>query len=122
MTTAEVANRLVELCRQGDYETCYKELFHDSCSSIEMAGTPWQDAHGMEAIHEKGKRFNDMVETMHGGSIGDPIVAGNHFACTMMMDVTMKGQERGEEHQICLYRVENGKVVSEQFFYPVPPA
>lgn len=119
MTTAEIANRLVELCRTGDYDTVYKELYSENCSSIEMPGTPFQDAHGMEAMKEKGKRWNEMVEEFHGGSVGDPIIGDNHFACTMSMDITMKGQPRSQSTQISLYQVEDGKIIKEQFFYEV---
>ncbi len=119
MTTTEIANRLVDLCRKGEWETCYKELYSPECSSIEMPGTPWEDAHGMEAIGKKGEIWNEMVQEMHGGSVGDPIVAGDHFACTMMMDVTFKGQDRSQMNQICMYKVKDEKIVSEQFFYEV---
>jgi len=27
MTTTEIANRLVELCRKGDFTACYEELY-----------------------------------------------------------------------------------------------
>lgn len=118
MTTQEIANRLVELCRKGEYETCYKELFSPNAKSIEPTadfGPPVSD--GMEAILAKGQKFQEMVEEMHGGSVGDPIVAGNYFSCTMTMDVTFKGQPRKQESEICLYKVEDGKIVSEQFFW-----
>ena len=32
-----------------------------------------------------------MVEEMHGGWVGEPIVGGNYIAVAMGMDVTMKG-------------------------------
>lgn len=34
-----------------------------------------------------------------------------------MIDLKMKGQDRMKMEEICLYKVENGKVVSEQFIY-----
>jgi hypothetical protein len=35
----------------------------------------------------------------------------------MGMEVTMKGAGRVDMHEICVYKVENGKIVKEQFFY-----
>ncbi len=35
MTTQEIANRLVELCQKGDFETAQKELFAEDAVSIE---------------------------------------------------------------------------------------
>lgn len=118
MSTQEIANRLVELCRKGDYETCYKELYSPNAKSIEpnkSFGPPVVE--GMEAIHKKGEMFNNMVEEMHGGTVGDPIVAGNYFSLVMSMDVTFKGQPRKNDSELCMYKVEDGKIVSEQFFY-----
>lgn len=118
MTTQEIANRLVELCRKGDYETCYSELYSPEAKSIEATeemGPPITE--GLDNILKKGKKFEEMIEEMHGGSVGDPIVSDNHFSCTMSMDVTYKGQPRRQESEICVYKVEGGKIVSEQFFY-----
>ena len=40
MTTKEVAERLVELCRKGDFESAQSELFADDAISIEPYSTP----------------------------------------------------------------------------------
>ena len=118
MSTQEIANRLVELCRKGDYETCYKELFSPNAVSIEPDHAPGpQRAEGMEAIKKKGEAWQAMIEEMHDSSVGDPIVAGSHFSCAMMVDWTMKGMGRQKMEEVCVYKVEDGKVVSEQFFY-----
>jgi hypothetical protein len=117
MSTQEIANRLVELCRMGDYATCYKELYADHVVSIETGEGPLPPrVEGLDAIYKKGEAWNSMIEEVHGGSVGDPIVAGNSFACTMMIDCTMKGQPRMKMEEVCLYHVEDGKIVSEQFF------
>ena len=34
MTTQEIANRLVELCRAGEYVMCYDELFSDAVVAV----------------------------------------------------------------------------------------
>ncbi len=118
MSTQEIANRLVELCRKGDYPTCYQELFSSNAKSIEPNadfGPPVTE--GLDNILKKGQALNEMVEEMHDSSVGDPIVAGNHFACTMMVDWTMKGIGRQKMEEVCLYKVEDGKIVSEQFFF-----
>lgn len=118
MTTQEIANRLVELCRKGDYATCYKELYSPNAKSIEPNsdfGPPVTE--GMDNILKKGEAFNEMIEEMHGGTVGAPIVAGNHFSCAMMVDWTMKGMGRQKMEELCVYKVEDGKIVSEQFFF-----
>jgi len=121
MTTHEVANRLVEICRSGDWQKAYEELYSEDCVSIEPAGAPWEKATGMAEIHEKGKKFEEMVEEMHGGSVSDPLVAGNFITLTMSMDVTYKGAPRSNDSEVCVYEVQDGKIVKEQFFYAMPP-
>lgn len=46
-----------------------------------------------------------------------PIIAGNHFAVAMGMDVTMKDGNRMKLDEVAVYKAANGKIVSEQFFY-----
>ena len=58
-----------------------------------------------------------MIEEMHGGYTNTPIVAGNFFACTMGMDITVKGQTRMSMNEVAVYEVKEGKIVHEQFFY-----
>ena len=66
---------------------------------------------------KKGEIFRSMVEEVHGGYCSEPIVAGNHFAIAMGMDVTMKGQGRSTMDEIAVYQVKNGKITKEQFFF-----
>ena len=56
-----------------------------------------------------------MIETMHALSVSEPLVAENSFACTMSIDVTMKGQGRMNMSELCVYLVQDGKIISEQF-------
>lgn len=53
MTTQEVANRLVELCREGKHEQAIKELYAPDIVSVEAEGTPNRIVKGLEAIAEK---------------------------------------------------------------------
>ncbi len=117
MTTKEIAARFDELAQTGQWGQIVEELFSPDAESIEPEGSDMPSVKGLEAIHEKGKQFNEMVEEMHGGYCTPSVVGGNHFSCGMGMDVTMKGAGRIEMHEICVYKVENGKIVKEQFFY-----
>ena len=118
MTTTEVANRFNELAQTGQWDQIQNELFADNAKSIEPENSPgMQSVEGIDAIREKGRRFGEMVEEMHGGYSHEPQVAGNHFAVAMGMDVTMKGPGRVKMDEIAVYEVKNGKIVKEQFFY-----
>ena len=117
MTTQEVANRLVEMCRSGQILDAQKELYAENVISLEPQTSQMPSAEGLENVIAKGKSFADMIEEHHGANISDPIVAGNHFTIGWNMDVTMKGQGRTSMDEVCVYKVEDGKITAEQFFY-----
>lgn len=119
MSTQEVANKWAEYCQTGQMDKAQQELYADNCISLEMEGAQGfpERVVGMDAIREKGKLWEGMVEEFHGLEMDGPIVAGNHFSATMKMDITMKGQSRRVDEEVALFRVENGKIVLEQFFY-----
>ena len=122
MNTESVAKRLVELCREGKYEEAQRELYAEDAVSIEPDGLPpgaLGNAKGLPAILEKGRQFGAMIEAVHGGSVGEPVIAGNWFSVAMAMDVTMKGRGRMNMSEICVYGVCDGKIVHEQFFHDV---
>ena len=117
MTTQQVADRLISLCRTGQIQQAQTELYGEKMVSIEPAGAPVERAVGLQAVVEKGKQFASMIEERHGGSFTNPIITGNHFSVGMTLDATMKGRGRVLLEEICVYKVENGKIVFEQFIY-----
>lgn len=117
MMTSHIADRLVQLCRQGQFEQAQSELFADDAFSIEPEGAPVEVAEGLDAIKEKGREFMRGVEAVHGIVVSEPIVAGNFFTVAMELDTTMKGRGRVRMEELCVYEVDDGKIISEQFFY-----
>ena len=120
MSTKEIANKLVSYCREGKYQACYDELYAEDIWSIEPEGAFFEKAHGFEELKAKGQAWNENIEEFHGSDIGDPIVSGSHFSCTMMIDCTFKDIGRQRMEQICVYEVKNSKITKEQFFYSLP--
>ena len=118
MTIQEIATRLVELCRKGDFETAQKELFaHNAVSIEQQASTDFEkETHGLEAILSKGDKFKSMVQEMHQLEVSEPLVAAHSFTMLMTMDATMKKGGRMKMPELCLYLVKDGKIVSESFF------
>jgi hypothetical protein len=117
MTTEQIAGRLKELCDQGQFEHALKELFSPDAVSIEPHESPdfAKETKGMDAILAKGKKWNEMVTEQHGFEISEPLIADDSFALTMLLDVTMKGRGRMTHKELCVYRVQGGKIISEQF-------
>lgn len=120
MNTEQIAKRLVELCRKGEYEQAQRELYAQNAVSIEMPGAPagaLGNVKGLEAIYEKGRQWAAGVEAVHTSNASNPTVAGNWFSVAFSMDMTFKGRGRMQIEEIGVYHVRDGKVASEQFFY-----
>ncbi|MEQ9064656.1 MAG: nuclear transport factor 2 family protein [Vicingaceae bacterium] len=117
MTTKEVAERLVGLCREGKNLQAIEELYHDNIVSIEPEGAQNPRVEGKKALIEKEKGFFDSVEKVHSSFTSDPIVAKDHFSVSMGMDITFKGIGRFAIDEIAVYEVKDGKIIREEFFF-----
>jgi hypothetical protein len=117
MTTKQVADRLVTLCRKGQILQAQEELYADGIVCNEPEHAPTGSAKGKKAVVEKGKQFASMIEERHGGSFSDPLVCGKYFSVAMTLDATFKGMGRSLLEEICVYEVKDGKIVFEQFYW-----
>jgi len=118
MTTKQIAERLADLCRKGDFETAQKELFSNDAVSIEPYATPEfaKETKGLTSILEKGEKWGAMVEKTNKLEVSSPVVAENAFAFTMHLDVNMKGRGNLDISELCVYKVKDGKIITEEFF------
>ena len=118
MNTQQIAERLEELCNKGEFTQAQKELFADDAVSIEPESSPGfeKETKGLDTIFEKGRKFNSMVEQTHSCKVSAPLVVGNVIALALYMDVTMKGQKRSSMNELMVYKIKDGKIISEQFF------
>lgn len=121
MTTKEIATKLVNYCRNGDFDRCYEELYSQDCISLEPNGAMNEIAKGMVEIAKKGETWSSIIKEIHGAEVGNPIIAGNHFSCRMWNDITYTDGNRMQTEELCLYEIQNGKIVKEQFFYEIYP-
>ncbi|MFZ4632857.1 MAG: SnoaL-like domain-containing protein [Saprospiraceae bacterium] len=119
MTTKEVASRYYELAQTGRYDLIVEELYSDDAESHEPEGSNLASVHGKEAIREKAAQFQEQTEEVHSGWCGEPVVGDKYFSCAMGMDITLKGMPRMNMDEVCVFKVIDGKIVSEQFFYTV---
>jgi len=118
MTTKEIADRLVSMCRSGKTEEAKEELFAPDIVSIEpYEGILPKETRGMDAIRKKAGLFVSMVENFYGDTISKPVVAGDYFSLSWTSDLQMKGEARKINSELCVYQTRDGKIISEQFFY-----
>ena len=119
MSTQEVADKLVKLCSEGKFHEATETLYADDVVSMEAAAPPGgsRESKGLTAVKAKGEWWaaNHEVHSIH---IDGPIVAGQHFAVTFKLDVTFKqASRRFMMEEVAVYKVVNGKVSYEEFFY-----
>jgi hypothetical protein len=120
MDIQQIANRYVELCRQGKHAQITDELYADDAVSIEAPGNeagPLGNVKGIEAIREKGRKFQDDVVEVHDSWCSDAVIGGDWFSLAMGLDATYKSMGRMPMAEVAVYKVRGGKIVHEQFFY-----
>ena len=118
MSTESVANELIRMCREGKNMEAVEQLYAEDVVSTEIPSAPNPQVKGKDAVRQKSIAWYNMVEETHGGEISDPIIAGEYFSCTMKFDVTFKESGRTQMEEVCVFRVVDDKIASEQFFYP----
>jgi hypothetical protein len=118
MTTQDVAARLYELTSTNQHEQAYSELFSEDAVNIEPKHSQgMQSVKGLAAIKAKSEGFGASIEEVHSGYNHEPKVFGPYIFMEMGMDVTMKGMGRMDMREMCKYEVQDGKIISEEFFY-----
>ena len=119
MTTNEIAQKYVSLCKQGKFEACLHELFSQDAESIEAFAPPGKErvARGLAAIRAKGEAWARDHE-IHSFEASGPFPNDARFAVVFRFDVTNKpSQRRMAMEEVGLFTVDNGKIVREEFFY-----
>jgi SnoaL-like domain len=119
VTTKEVADKLVKLCTAGKFEEAVKTLYSHDIVSVEPFAPPGQspETKGLPGVIAKGEWWVSNHE-VHSSVVEGPLVAGAYFAVTFKMDVTFKPESRRfKMEEVGVYKVADGKVVHEQFFY-----
>jgi ketosteroid isomerase-like protein len=119
MTTAEIANKLVALCREGKNMEALNTLYAADAVSVEAVAMPGmqQEAKGLDAIKGKGEWWVANHE-VHSAAATGPWPHGDRFIVGFQYDVTNKPSgQRIQMDETALYTVKNGKIVREEFFY-----
>ena len=116
-TTQEVANRYMELAKEGKFIEIQEELFDENVECIEPAHFPMPGVKGKEQVLARLKAWFEQVEERHDYSMTVPVVMGNYFSFGWMVDLTVKGMGRNKIEEICVYGVKDGKIILEQFFF-----
>ena len=124
MTTQEVANELVALCRAGRNIEAVEMLLSPDVVSVEAVGDETMPAvmEGRAAVRGKNEWWLANHE-VHAASADGPFPNGDRFAVIFDYEVTPKvGPQAGKRtrmKEVALYTIENGKIAREEFFYSI---
>ncbi|WP_338764461.1 nuclear transport factor 2 family protein [Bernardetia sp. ABR2-2B] len=118
MSVNQIAQKLHTAIIAMDMDTIHNTLFSDSIESIEPNFPPMSHAKGIEQVKEKAKMFGGNIKELHKREIDEKIiVAGNYISLGMSFDATLQDGNRMQLSELVIYKVEDDKIVSEQFFY-----
>ncbi|GEM_PF-374469 len=127
MTTQEVANQLVALCRAGKNLEAVDTLMGADVVSVEATGDETMPAvmNGRDAIRGKNEWWVNNHK-VHSARVKGPYPNGERFAVIFDFEVTpavgpMAGKRMRME-EVAVYTVADGKVAREEFFYDMTGA
>jgi ketosteroid isomerase-like protein len=119
MSTQDIANDLVDLCKQGKFDECGEKYWAEDVVSVEAGGPPGMDpvSRGKDAARAKGEWWAGAHETHHIGVEG-PYVNGDQFVVRFAMDITVRASgQRMKMDETALYTIRDGRIAEERFFY-----
>ena len=117
MNTEEVATRLVELCRNGEWRKALDELYAKDIVSVEaheMENMP-AEMRGIDLVRGKTTWWEQNME-VHSAKVSGPFLARDTFVVQFDVDVTDKASnKRMQMSEVGIYTVKDGKVSREEF-------
>ena len=108
----------MKLCSEGKFIEATEPSTPPISSAWKLARLPDSRAN-QKALPPSRRRANGgLLTTRSTRKVEGPLVADSHFAVTFKMDVTFKPQsKRFTMEEVAVYKVADGKIVYEEFFY-----
>src|SRR5438045_9427670 len=119
-TIHEIDNVLKEMVSEQKFVEAYQLLFSEDAESIDPLNTSGQPLKGLTTLLEREKGFLSRVTAIQKISLSDPIIAGNYFTLSLKMSFEVQDQGHMEVDELCVYKVADGKIVSQHFFIGLP--
>ncbi len=115
-TINKIADKLVSFLRADKFVEAYRELFDEQAESIDPLVDSETPLKGLEKLIDSEISFLRNIH-LKKTEVSEPIFAGNFFAVSLRINFYIGGIEKTID-ELCLYKIENGKIISQQFFVP----
>jgi hypothetical protein len=117
MNTEEVATKLVDYCRKGEWRKALDDLYAKDIVSVEahaMENMP-AEMSGLDQVRGKTDWWEKNME-VHNAKVTGPFVARDTFVVQFDIDVTDKAsKKRMQLSEVGIYTAKDGKVAREEF-------
>ena len=114
MNIQQIAGEVVKLIREGKNKQAKDKFYADDIVSVEGNGDKLE---GIDAIYQKSIDWASQVSEVHSASVSEPLIAADHFALNIKMDISYKNGYRAIMDEIAVYKINDGKIVFEQYFF-----
>jgi hypothetical protein len=117
MSTEEVATKLVEHCRKGEWMKAVDNLYAKDIVSVEAheMGSMPAEMRGIDQVRGKTEWWEKNMQ-VHSSKVAGPFVARDSFVVQFDVDVTDKASnKRMQMSEVGIYKVKDGKVAREEF-------
>lgn len=118
MTVQEIGKKLVDYIQKGEDLSAYNELFSNNAIAVEPRLPGFERVEGLENIRNKYTALSSAIQELKYREISDVLLtAEKHIALNIKLEALLKDGSTFKVDEICLYEIEDGKIISEQFFY-----
>lgn len=116
MDVRELAADYAAMVAAGQMDAAARTYWSDDLVTREAMPGEMAETHGKAHALAKAEAWYAAHE-IHGFRSEGPFVNGDSFLILMELDVTPKGGERMQIREVVGYRVAEGKVVEERYYY-----
>src|SRR6185437_4895993 len=116
-STEEVATKLVDYCRKGEWRKALDDLYANDIVSVDARGMENMPAEmrGIDQVRGKTDWWEKNME-VHDSKVSGPFVAGHTFVVRFDIDATDRNsKERMKMSEVGIYTVKDDKIAHERF-------
>jgi len=113
-TATSISESLIELLKKQEFIKAYEELFSQEAESIDPLYSASSSLKGLTGLIERERAFFTRAK-INSVDVSEPIHCGTYFTFKLSMNFSIEGKTHNLD-ELCVYKVGQGKIISQQFF------